>query len=201
MPRHTGEHRGIAGTILTATCAAPEDERKGFVKAPSVAAIVPIERPRVRQYAQCQGYVGRQPGLPPTESASRLGLPGTPPVGVARHTVRARLAPPTNGTHAHRLRVTSSTPSPARWSAAGIARGTCLSTALQKSRADEGIPPSTCPYCAHIFALDRREPLVENAPSQVRGTLSSMTVDDLARGSSPAYRPAPPPHGSACLPA
>jgi len=39
MPRHTGEHRGIAGTILTATWAAPEDERRGFFKGPSVAAL------------------------------------------------------------------------------------------------------------------------------------------------------------------
>ena len=38
MPRHTGEHRGIAGTILTAAPAAPEDERQGFVKVPAAAA-------------------------------------------------------------------------------------------------------------------------------------------------------------------
>jgi hypothetical protein len=38
MPRHTGEHRGIAGTILTATPAAPEDERQEFVKVPVAPA-------------------------------------------------------------------------------------------------------------------------------------------------------------------
>jgi hypothetical protein len=50
-------------------------------------------------------------------------------------------------------------------------------------------------YCAHtvptIFTPGRHEPLVENASLQVRGTLSSMTVDDLSAGIIPGLQTSP----------
>jgi hypothetical protein len=67
--------------------------------------------------------------------------------------------------------------------------------ASQNGRQMRGFRHLLCPYCAHtvptIFTLDRREPLVEDASSQVRGTLSSMTIDDLPAGIIPGLQTSP----------